>query len=373
MFYGLVVPPKKEIRVEGSSSNLIHISSIALHSKTPVTTSVYLKRNGEKFLLGVLDSQKQAQIGLDLYVLSSDNVSFVSENGEVHVVGYYEPSEAVVAVAPKTNVNQKSNPVHTQQKKSDQVNDDDLDELDIKPKGPPHAKQSNNAPVKQTVPQTQSKPQSPAPTQQKATDVANQGKKETAVPVQKIQGQNEKAAGNKKPVVEEEDDEGFDGLDELDDEDLEGLDDDEDEEEDDGDSEDLDEDELEDLESDEADLDDLEDDEDEEAEASKPKKNGIGSKKPQAHDDEDEDEDEDEDDQPLQKRPQANIPNVKQQFNNNRGGQGNFRGNHGGNRGGFNQNRSQQQGGFRGGNRGGNGNFRGGNRGGHFNKHSQRN
>jgi hypothetical protein len=415
MFYGLVVPAKKDTRVEGSSTNLIHISSISLNSKTPVSTNVYLKKNNEKFLIGVLDSQKQAQVAVDLYVLASDNVSFFSENGEVHVVGYYEPSEADVVLASKAHVH-KSQPVPVQRKKSDPVDEEDLDDLDIKPKGPAQNKQQNNVPAKpaqQTAPQTVQKPQAPAQAQQKVTQAPNQTQQKAAVTAQKpqapAQAQPQKAAAPKKPV--EEDDEDLDELDEedleeLDDEDLEGLDDDEEDDEEDLEDDDEDED-LDELEDDEE-----EEEEDDEDETPAPKKNGAVAKKPQVEDDEDDfeedDEDleeddgeDDEDEQPLKKRPQGNIPNVKQHFNNG-GERGGFRGSRGGNRDFRDGDRPERRGfrggdrgegrgfrggdrrggrGFRGGDRGGRG-FRGGDRGGRgfrggsrggFNKHSQRN
>jgi hypothetical protein len=373
MFYGLVVPAKKETKVEGPGANLIHISSIALNSKTPGSTNVYLKKNTERFLVAVLDNQRQAQVALDFYVLASDNVSFYSENGEVHVVGYFEPSDSDVTPAPKSQ-NSKVQPVQDARKKSNISNEEDLNELEIKPKGPAKVIPGPVQNAKIVAPVQAAKP-NPAPLA-KPQD-KQQTVKTAPVAVAKPQVQPQKTSpvvAPKKGAIKEEDED----LDELDDEDLEDLDDDEDleglDEEDDEEEDGLDDDEDddEDIDDDEEDF----EDEDEEDLPVHPKKNG-GANIKKIQDDEDEDEelendeddedeleiddgedDEDEeedeeDDQPLQKRPQRGIPNVKQQFN-NRGGQSNFRGDRGGFRGG-------DRGGFRGGDRGG---FRGGDRGG---------
>jgi hypothetical protein len=364
MFYGLVVPAKKETKVEGSNTNLIHVSSIALHSKTPGSTNVFLKKNNERFLVAVLDSQRQAQVALDFYILSSDNVSFFSESGEVHVVGYYEPSEADLALAPKNKVS-KAQPVEVPRKKSNISKEDDLDELDIKPKGPVKA-----APVvNQKAPAIVQKFEVRETTQPAKVVALNLPKpsvhqpKVVPAPVPKKQATQDED-------LEELDDEDLEGLDE---EDLENLDDEEEDEEGDEDDED-----LEDEEDDEEDEEDEEEDEEEDTE-SKPRKN-VGKRNAVIEDDDEEEEEGDDEDEPLQKRPQRGASSdrpsnnrgfVQNNFRGDRGSRGGDRGFRGGSRGfrGDSRGSVDRRGGFRGGDRDGGdrrGGFRGGDRRGGF-------
>jgi hypothetical protein len=93
MFYGSAIHANKETRIHSASTNLIHISQAALSPSTTGRSSLYIKKNNEKFLVCVLDSEKCPQVCLDLYVLTSENVAMTCDNGEVHLIGYFEPSE----------------------------------------------------------------------------------------------------------------------------------------------------------------------------------------------------------------------------------------------------------------------------------------
>jgi hypothetical protein len=93
MFYGLVVPPKKETDFKAPASAIIHLSSVILNSKSAVVTRVFLEKGNQRFLIALLDSEKQFQVPIDLYLSSNDKVTFYSDNAEVHVVGYQEEND----------------------------------------------------------------------------------------------------------------------------------------------------------------------------------------------------------------------------------------------------------------------------------------
>jgi hypothetical protein len=93
MFYGLVVPAKKEIEFQVSASSIVHLSAVILNSKSAVETKVFLQKKSERFLIALLNSEKHSQVPIDLFLSPNDKVTFFSDNAEVHVIGYQENND----------------------------------------------------------------------------------------------------------------------------------------------------------------------------------------------------------------------------------------------------------------------------------------
>ena len=346
MFYGIILQPNKESRIEQNGTGLVHISNVAISTKSTEATSLYLKKDNKSYLLATLDPTKTPQITLDLNVLSEENVHLLSTKSELHLTGYYEPMEENgLPVAEAQNGHAKA---HQQVKKtSSQVHEEDLKDHEVKPKGP--VKQEESKAVVKTVVASIAKPVQ-AQVQAKQPVKQEQAKKQ---PAKKEESESEDELDDED--LEDLDDE---DLDDLDDEDLDDLDDEDEEEpvtakgkvaapvkakaakiEQEGD-EDLDELDDEDLE----DLEDLDEDDEELEEGD------------DLIDDEADSED-DEEEAPLRKRADGPAKNFKNEGF--KGKQGGF--NKGGDKEGF------QKGGF---NKGGDreGGYKGGNKEGGFQK-----
>ena len=145
LFYGQILHPHKDVKIESSSTSLIHISNLALPAKAAGVTHVYIKKAGKRFLVATLDPAKQAQVAVDFYVFAHEVTFFVEGSSEVHAIGYCEASPAEEHEhASRKNSQQSHNEkkaeagkVHA--KKSEDL--DDLDEKDLKPSKPQHATQ----------------------------------------------------------------------------------------------------------------------------------------------------------------------------------------------------------------------------------------
>ena len=178
MFYGAILPPGKEVRLDLHAASIIHLSNAAFAGKSAEPTHLSLRKDGKTFLLAVLDQTKTPQVSLDLNVTAQEQVSLVSSKAEVHVTGYFEPLEQVVAPAP---VAQKA---QAPRKGSNQAAEEDLKDHEVKPKGP----------QKQEVkPQQAQQKQQAAPAKQQPQAQPKQAVKEAA-PSKPVQ---------KKPVEEE--------------------------------------------------------------------------------------------------------------------------------------------------------------------------
>lgn len=94
MFYGLVVTNKKPATITKSATDMIHISKITVSPKSQGRLYLYVTQNKIKSLLAALDTDANSQISTNLFFLASENPVFSLEGrGEIHLVGYCEPSE----------------------------------------------------------------------------------------------------------------------------------------------------------------------------------------------------------------------------------------------------------------------------------------
>ena len=92
MIYSLVLPPNTEVKIERKDVNILRICQAALSLKTPLTTQVFLKKEDQTFLIATLDPNNHSFVPLELYLLLSEEFSLLSDNAEVHIIGYYHPS-----------------------------------------------------------------------------------------------------------------------------------------------------------------------------------------------------------------------------------------------------------------------------------------
>ena len=96
MFWGCVVTESKPfVLPEDSEHELLHISNAALSkSSEPGKTYLLLHKGDEAFTIGSLQKDKVDMLVFDIYVRTSQKVKFtVSGKGEVHITGYFEPTE----------------------------------------------------------------------------------------------------------------------------------------------------------------------------------------------------------------------------------------------------------------------------------------
>ena len=372
---------------------LVHLSNAAFAGKDNQPTSLFLKKEGKRYLLATLDSSRYPQVTLDLNINPLDNVSLVSSNAEIHLTGYCEPFDEDSLLI-EDAIKQKDKAIAQTKLTNTQATEDDLKDHEVKPKGPQKQEQQKGAQpnqLNQNVKQQAQNTKIEVKGTQSTPTTTHQNKVQTQKPgeTQKVsvqpspnkqQAKNEPAKKKEESEEEELDDE---DLDDLDDDDLEGLDDedldDEDEEEEEEKApakkhdkkndkkkkEDLEEDDLDEL--DDEDLEGLEDEDLEEEEGD-------------LEDEEDEEEEEEEEEEDLKKRqPPAkqfnkdhkqdfkNKPDFKNKNNNFHKGGFNKSNNHGGfnkgnrnndRQGGFNKGGRGHQGGFNKGGKGNHGNFK---------------
>ena len=111
MIYSLILPAKTELKIERKDVNILRISQATLSPKTPNKTQLFLKKDDEEFLLATLDPESNSFVSLELYLLLSEGFSLLSDNGEVHIIGYYEPSPKDLRKLAQLKIKHPENPI----------------------------------------------------------------------------------------------------------------------------------------------------------------------------------------------------------------------------------------------------------------------
>ena len=108
----------------------MRVSLISLAPKEKSRSSLFVEKDGQKFLLATLD-ERNPSISVDLYFLKNENVKFYAEGqGTFHLVGYCEPSEFQSQTnAQKAVVNEQKMEVEDEEEDDDFVpnEEEDLD------------------------------------------------------------------------------------------------------------------------------------------------------------------------------------------------------------------------------------------------------
>jgi len=98
MLWGCIVSEGKPYALPADSEyELLHISNAALSKASePGKAYLMITKGKETFTVAVLQKDKVETVLMDIYVRTSQNVKLtVSGKGEVHVTGYFEPTEEV--------------------------------------------------------------------------------------------------------------------------------------------------------------------------------------------------------------------------------------------------------------------------------------
>jgi len=96
MLWGAIVSEQKVYALPAESEyDLLHISNAALsRSSEPGKTYLMITKGKETYTLAVLQKDKNETASFDIYVRASQNIKLsVSGKGEIHVTGYFEPTE----------------------------------------------------------------------------------------------------------------------------------------------------------------------------------------------------------------------------------------------------------------------------------------
>src|SRR3990167_6458201 len=98
MFWGCIVKPGKPHQLQQELTDVLYISNISLHPKAHGKSSLYIKvGDSENLLVTSLESGKHEHATVNLYVRISDKVTFTVEgSGEIHISGYFDPTESEI-------------------------------------------------------------------------------------------------------------------------------------------------------------------------------------------------------------------------------------------------------------------------------------
>lgn len=151
MFWGCVVQEGKEARPSFEPSSVLHLTNITLspNTKGKCLLKIRTVHNSKKLIICSLEEGRVDQRTLDLYLLESDNPVLTVTRGEVHVSGYFEPSNEQPEgnsemTLEKVGVDQAESENEIENDSSEDEDDEDFDpnevedneELEEEPKTP---------------------------------------------------------------------------------------------------------------------------------------------------------------------------------------------------------------------------------------------
>lgn len=96
MFWGCTLKKDTVYKYEPAEleQSILHVSNAALGLNSKGKTAVYAKVQGKEYILTHLTSGSVEHTTLDLYFRDDQEVTFgVKGEGEVHLSGYFEPSQ----------------------------------------------------------------------------------------------------------------------------------------------------------------------------------------------------------------------------------------------------------------------------------------